>query len=88
MSGKQEKASRIKQMLEAGQYRVDPYATADAIVQRLRARQAAALRAIEHPQSECSYPNRFRVVSRNTTSAGPSTTEPMRVVPALAGGEF
>jgi hypothetical protein len=40
MTGKRDKVPAIKQLLEAGQYRVDPYATADAILLRLRERHA------------------------------------------------
>jgi Anti-sigma-28 factor, FlgM len=88
MNGNQEKASRIKQLLETGQYRVDPRATADAIVLRMRAIHAAAPRPAARPQVECSYPRRFLVVSRNATSPGPATTEPIRVRAAFAGSEL
>ena len=40
MTGNRDKIPAIKQLLEAGQYRVDPYATADALLLRLCAHQA------------------------------------------------
>jgi hypothetical protein len=50
MTSNRDKIPAIKQLLQAGQYRVDPYATADAILSRLCAHQAV-LRA-PNPRSE------------------------------------
>jgi hypothetical protein len=87
---REDKMGDLKQMIEAGEYRVDPTAVADAIVRRLRDVAAARGEIVRHAersdgvdiargQNECSYPTRSPSPSVNTTPAGPSTTEPMRV---------
>jgi hypothetical protein len=54
MTGNREKIPEIKRLLEAGQYRVDPYATADAILVRLRAGEAL----LRLPASDPGYESR------------------------------
>ena len=100
MTGNRDKVPAIKQMLAEGRYRIDPHATAEAMMRRIGMwplefdpSPAAPPRepvraAASGPQSECSYPERFRLLSRNSTPMGPSITEPIRVRPALAAGEI
>jgi hypothetical protein len=60
----------LREQIERGEYRVDPTAVADAVMRRLRA----------FAQNECSYPASGPSASANTTPAGPSTTDPIRVM--------
>lgn len=82
----------LRQQIEAGEYRVDPTAVADAIVRRLRDVAAARDEIIhqaestqrngEQIQNECSYPESLPSPSVNTTPAGPGTTDPIQVRPS------
>ena len=56
MTSNRDKIPAIKELLEAGQYRVDPHATADAILLRLRAHQAVLRAPVSSAQieSQCS----------------------------------
>ncbi len=86
---REDKMGEIKQQIEAGEYLVDPTAVADAIVRRLRdaaGGHTGAVRRNDRPerrrgngQNACSYPPSSPGPSVNTTPAGPSTTEPMKV---------
>ena len=81
-----ERVVRIRQLLDRGQYRIDPYAIADAIM-----RWAGLAPELERPpfaQNECSKPASGPSAPANTTSAGPSTTDPIQVRAAFAGGEL
>lgn len=93
-----DKVSEIKQLVADGQYRVDPHATAEALMRRIglwpfdlpspaAPRRRAAGDVAAERQRECSYPDRFRLLSRNSTPVGPSITEPIRVRPAFAASE-
>src|ERR1700735_2255917 len=64
-----------KQLIERGEYEVDPQAIADAIIDRLRA--TAAL--VDDYQKECSKPESSPSASVKTTAAGPSKTRPTQV---------
>lgn len=102
MKSNQEKLPAIKRLLETGQYRVDPYATADAILRRMQTWPAldlpwpvadeepdtAAWSELDLPQRQCSYPDSFRVLPLKVISPRPSATEPIHVRPAVAAGEF
>ena len=70
--------AELKQLIERGEYEVDPRAVADAIVERLRALAASASHTDER-QKECSYPDSSPSASVNTTPAGPGTTRPIHV---------
>jgi|SRR5947209_5504483 len=99
MRGNRDKVSTIRQLLAEGQYQIDPHATAEALMRRigmwplefdagLAADGPGPTTAPKpEPQSECSYPDRFWLLSRNSMPAGPSATEPIRVRPAFAAGE-
>jgi hypothetical protein len=86
---REDKMGELKQQIEAGEYLVDPTAVADAIVRRLRdaatghtgavRRNDRAERLRGNGQNACSYPNSSSEPSVNTTPAGPSTTEPIKV---------
>ena len=86
---REDKMGELKHQIEAGEYRVDPTAVADAIVRRLRdaatghtgvvRRNDRAERRRGNGQNACSYPTSSPAPSVNTTPAGPSTTEPMKV---------
>lgn len=82
---KTEKVLRIKQLLETGEYRIDPYAVADAII---RWADLGEERPPAAPQRECSKASSVASVSTKTASAGPATTEPIRVRPLFAAGEL
>jgi hypothetical protein len=96
MTANRDKVPAIKALLEKGQYRIDPHATAEALMRRIgmwplefeATRESSMREAGEsEPQNECSYPERFRLLPRNSTPAGPSVTEPIRVRPAFVAGE-
>jgi hypothetical protein len=75
--------SAIKQRVETGQYHVDTYLVADAIINRMVG--ALALPAsLLHSQNECSKPASSSSASRNDTPGGPSTTDPIQVSPTFA----
>lgn len=86
---REDKMGELKQQIEAGEYRVDPAAVADAIVRRLRdsatghagvrSRNDRTERRRDNGQNACSYPTSPPAPSVNTTPAGPSTTVPMKV---------
>jgi Anti-sigma-28 factor, FlgM len=86
---REEKMGELKQQIEAGEYRVDPAAVADAIVRRLRdvavgrtemvTRTDRVERLHGNGQSKCSYPTSSPSLSTKTTPAGPSTTDPITV---------
>lgn len=84
---KTEQVLRIRQLLDRGQYRIDPYAIADAII-----RWAGLAHELPPPprgrQNECSNPRSGPSAPAKTTSEGPSATDPIQVRPALAGGEL
>lgn len=73
--------SMLRGEIARGEYRVDPYAIADAILYR-------AMRGMSHPaqapQKECSYPVSAPSASVKTTPVGPSTTRPSTVKPTLS----
>jgi hypothetical protein len=96
MRGNRDKVSTIRQLLAEGQYQIDPHATAEALMRRIGmwplefdalAADCSGPASNPEPQSECSYPDRFWLLSRNSMPAGPSATEPIRVRPAFAAGE-
>jgi Anti-sigma-28 factor, FlgM len=71
----QQRLGKLKELIERGEYEVDPQAIADAIVDRLRA--TAAL--VDEYQKECSNPESSPSASVKTTPAGPSKTRPTQV---------
>jgi Anti-sigma-28 factor, FlgM len=71
----EQRLAELKQKIDRGEYVVDPWAIADALVERLR---AASFRAHES-QKECSYPDSSSSASVNTMPARPSRTRPTHV---------
>jgi hypothetical protein len=61
------KAATLKQLIEQGEYQVDPVAVADAILRRALA------------QNACSYPISGPSASVKTSPGEPSTTDPIQV---------
>ena len=83
---KPDKVVRIKQLLELGQYRLDPYTIADALIRWARLTQELRQRPV--PQNEWSKPASGHSAPANLSSAAPSTTDPIQVRPAFAAGEL
>jgi Anti-sigma-28 factor, FlgM len=83
---KPDKVLTIKQLLERGQYRVDPYAIADAII-----RWAGLTHEVPPPpasQKEWSKPANGPSAPKKLSSAAPAKTDPIQVRPAFAAGEL
>lgn len=82
------KLNEIKRQIESGQYQVDPYAVADAMIRWCQLDRDSAGRRVPRAraQNECSKPVRSSAPSVNTASAGPSTTVPINVRAAIVVG--
>ncbi len=82
------KVAEIKRLVALGQYRIDPRAVAEAMIRRAERETDTFVRAAfaAPRQNECSYPESSPSASRKVTPAGPSTTAPIHVRPALALG--
>ena len=83
---KPDKVLRIKQLHERGQYRIDPYVIADAIIRW--AGLAHELPPPPVPQKEWSKPDSGPSAPKKLSSAPPATTDPIQVRPAFAAGEL
>ena len=83
------KVNEIKRQIESGQYRVDPYAVADAMIRWCQLDIDSAGRRVPRAraQNECSKPVRSPAASANTASAGPSTTVPIKLREAIVIGQ-
>lgn len=82
-----EKVLRIKQQLDADQYRIDPYLIADAMLRRAAFHKQARIRRSDR-QNECSKPSNGPSAPAKMTSGGPSRTEPIQLRTALVFGEL
>lgn len=83
---KADKIQRIKLLLERGQYHIDPYVIADAII-----RWAGLSHELPPPrvsQKACSKPDNGSAEPSKMAAAGPSATAPIQVRPAFAAGEL
>lgn len=82
------KVTEIKRQLESGQYRVDPYAIADAMIRWAELELESTGRRVPRgrSQSVCSKPERVRGASVKTAAAGPSRTVPTRLRAAILLG--
>ena len=70
----------LRAQIAQGDYRVDPYAIADAILRRVR-----MVTTDDAPdQKECSYPASFPLTSPKSKPGGPSMTHPIQARPVLA----
>jgi hypothetical protein len=80
------KVPTIKRLIEIGQYRIDPYAIADAMIRWAGAHgSSAASGRASAAQSECSKPQSSPSASVKTAPVEPSTTDPIQFRSALAG---
>jgi Anti-sigma-28 factor, FlgM len=83
------KVTEIKRQIESGEYRVDPYAIADAMIRWCQLEIESAGRRVPRArtQNECSKPERSPAASAKTTPAAPSTTVPITLRAAVAVGQ-
>jgi hypothetical protein len=83
-----EKVTEIKQQLERGQYRIDHYAIADAMIRWAELEFDSAGRRVPRGrvQNACSNPVRSRGASVKTAVGGPSRTVPTRLRAAILIG--
>jgi Anti-sigma-28 factor, FlgM len=83
------KITEIKRLVDAGQYRIDPHAIADAMIRWAEldydflGRRTPRARS----QKECSNPDNSSSVSMKLTPAVPAATIPITASPALAVGQ-
>lgn len=82
------KIAEIKRLVELGQYQVDPYAIADAMM-RWAEREFEVDRrgGRSRPQNTCSKPASSRPTSVKVTPACPSATTPIQVTGAWMVGQ-
>jgi hypothetical protein len=87
MTGDMYKLRSIKSQVEHGEYRVDPQATADAMLRWMTSAGGGwhaestlfELRGARPTQNECSNPDNGTSESMNATPGSPSTTHPIQV---------
>jgi Anti-sigma-28 factor, FlgM len=82
------KVSEIKRQLESGQYRIDPYAIADAMIRWAELELESAGRRVPRArsQNECSKPEGSLGASVKTAPGGPARTAPIRLRAAIVLG--
>lgn len=86
----QQKLARLRELVERGEYAIDPDAVADAVLKRLRllsALRAEIERTLQRSrpylvQNECSYPESGPEMPGEPTNASPlpSVTRPIHVI--------
>lgn len=83
------KVTEIKRQLEQGQYRVDPYAIADAMIRWAELEIESAGRRVPRARSQnvCSKPDSVSSASVKTAAGEPSTTSPIRLRAAVVLGQ-
>ena len=83
MDEREMRLTDLKQQVTSGDYRIEPYAVADAIIRRLCESPSREPTPGRRRQSECSNPvgDGSPSASRKTTSGEPSTTRPTTVKP-------
>lgn len=75
----------IKDQIQTGEYRIDSYQVADAIIRRMVIGLCPAPSwAMAEAQKACSKPASSPAASTNVTPGGPSTTDPTQVSPTFA----
>jgi len=77
--------AEITRLVALGEYRIDPYEVADAMI--CRAEREIQIGRDRRAQNECSYPESSLSASLKTTSGCPSTTAPIQVRTALPVGQ-
>jgi len=82
------KVTEIKRQLESGQYQVDPYAIADAMIRWAEQDLESTGRRVPRArtQNACSKPERSRGASVKTAAGAPSRTVPTRLRAAILLG--
>ena len=70
--------TELRQRITRGDYGLDPGAIADAILRRLRGRDAHRRWRLE-AQTACSYPDSGTSASVKASPAGPAATWPIQV---------
>jgi hypothetical protein len=82
------KLAEIKRLVELGQYRVDPYEVADAMMRWAEREFDVDRRGVRsRSQNTCSKPISSRSTSVKVTPACPSATTPIQVRAAWAVGQ-
>ena len=83
------KVTEIKRALEQGQYRVDPYAIADAMIRWAELEIESAGRRVPRARSQnaCSKPDSVSSASVKMASGGPATTVPIKLRAAVVVGQ-
>src|SRR5947209_36711 len=77
--------AEIKRLVALGEYKVDPYEIADAMIRRAE-REIETARRFD-PQKECSYPESSPSASVKTAAGRPSTTPPIQLRAAVPVGQ-
>lgn len=78
--------AEIKRLVELGEYCVDPYEVADAMIRRAESELEAGRRLRSRAQNECSYPASSPSESVKATPGGPSSTVPIQLIGAWPVG--
>jgi hypothetical protein len=83
------KVTEIKRALEAGEYRIDPYAIADAMIRwaQLETESGSRLAPRGRSQNVCSKPKSSAGPSVKVAPAGPSRTVPIKLRAAIVVGQ-
>ena len=83
------KVAEIKRALENGQYRIDPYAIADAMIRwaELELESAGRLAPRARSQNECSKPESSSGAPVTAAPGGPATTVPIKLRAAILVGQ-
>ncbi len=84
MAEQRGKVTEIKLRIERGEYRVDEFAVADAVLARLRVERRVARERRERDQTRCSYPERPEGASSQVNPSPPASTRPIQVMPPWA----
>lgn len=82
------KVAEIKRALDSGQYRVDPYVVADAMIRWAEFELESAGQRVPRARSQklCSKPERSRGASVKSAAGSPSRTVPIRLRAAILVG--
>lgn len=82
------KVAEIKRQFERGQYRVDPYAIADAMIRWAELELESGGRQLPRARAQnlCSKPERSRGASVKTAPGAPARTVPTRLRAAILLG--
>lgn len=79
--------AEIKRLVELGEYQVDPYEIADAMIRWAEREVESSRRLGAGAQNECSYPDSSSSASVKATPGCPSTTAPIQFRGTLPIGQ-